>query len=178
MNDSKSAGFTLIELTTVVLLLGVLAGVFAPKFLSLTEDTKASILESIGGSMESGLDLLYAKALTEGQHIGTGSILVNGTTIPLYYGQPSVRGRDSFVQINNQVKAWLEIDAVDRNTARGNRESAQFFTDKSTRNNQIYIFFTEDYDVKGVNYLCHIRYENPESNTPTGPTVTIHTSEC
>jgi len=41
--------------------------------------------------------------------------------VPLYNGYPSVRGRDSFVAINAQVKAWLYIDSADRNTARKNR---------------------------------------------------------
>lgn len=178
MQRKKSAGFTLVEIIVVILILGVVVGFAVPKFVELTSDSKAAVLESIGGNMESGLELLYAKALTQGQHVGDGSILVNGTTISLYYGQPSVRGTDSFVQINNQVKAWLEIDAVDRNTARGNRDAAQFFTDKSTANNQIYIFFSEDYDVKSVNYFCHILYENPESNSPSGPTVSVRTSDC
>ena len=88
------------------------------------------------------------------------------------------RGRDSFVEINAQVKAWLEIDSVDRNTARRQRDIAPFFTDKSTRNNQIYIFFTEDYEYKGVNFKCHVLYQNQQSPIIRKPTVVVETEDC
>ncbi|RJG41880.1 type II secretion system protein [Motilimonas pumila] len=171
-------GFTLIELVIVIAILAILAATIAPRFIALTSDAKAADLYAIGGAMESGLNLLHARAKIENQDGSSGIIQVNGTDIPLYNGYPSVNGTDSFVDINEQVKAWLEIDAVDRNTARRNREAAPFFTDKSTANNHIYIFFTADYDQKSVNFKCHIRYENPVSNNPTRPTVTIHTSQC
>lgn len=38
----------------------------------------------------------------------------------------AVDGNDDFAQINAQVTAWLDIDAVDRNTARDDRSAAKF----------------------------------------------------
>jgi MSHA pilin protein MshA len=173
-------GFSLIELVVVIVILGLLAVTVVPKYIDLTRNSKAAILESIGGSMASGLQLIYSSAFIKGQHEGTGLIQVTGEDIPLYNGYPSVRGRDSFEDINIQVKAWLEIDTVDRDTANSNRDAAVFFTDKSTRNSYIYIFFTDDYDQKST-IKCHVRYENPivpKNSTPLKPVVTIETSEC
>ena len=75
------------------------------------------------------------------------------------------------------MKAWLEIDAVDRNTANRNRDAAPFFTDKSTANNYIYIFLIDDYDQKST-IKCHVRYENSEKGIPKKPVITIETREC
>ncbi|KGJ93800.1 Tfp pilus assembly protein FimT/FimU [Colwellia psychrerythraea] len=173
----KTKGFTLIELVVVIVILGILAVTAAPKFIDLTRDTKAATLEAIGGAMASGLQLINARAIIDNQQLGTGIIQIAGVDIPLYNGYPSVRGADSFPDQNAQVKAWLEIDAVDRNTANFNRDAAPFFTDKSTANNYIYIFFIEDYDQKST-IKCHVRYENPVTLVPENPTITVNTSEC
>jgi MSHA pilin protein MshA len=178
IQNSNNKGFTLIELVVVIVLLGILAATAAPKFISLTGDAKAANLEAISGAMNSGLLLINTKALINNQDSGDGVIQIGTIDIPLYNGYPSVRGSDSFFAINAQVKAWLNIDAVDRNTARNNRDAAPFFTDKSSANNQIFIFFTADYDQKSVNFKCHIRYENPESNVPTKPIVKVETDDC
>jgi MSHA pilin protein MshA len=170
-------GFTLIELVVVIVLLGILAVTAAPKFINLTNDSRSAVLESIGGSMSSGLALINARAIIDDEHSGTGLIQIAGVDVPLYNGYPSVRGVDSFVDINAQVKAWLEIEVVDRDTANANRDASVFFTDKSTPNNYIYIFYTADYDDKRT-IKCHVRYENPVTPTPQKPTITVETSEC
>ncbi|NTS76280.1 prepilin-type N-terminal cleavage/methylation domain-containing protein [Catenovulum sp. SM1970] len=175
---STTQGFTLIELVSVIVIIGIVAVTTAPKFVDIADDAKVTSLEAVAASMKSGLTLIYAKAQINGQNTGSGSIEINGETITLYNGYPAVNGRDTFVDINNQVLAWLDIDAVDRNTARRNRSSAKFFTDKSTSNNQIYIFFTEDYSQKGGNFRCQIRYENPVTVTPAAPLLTIQTDQC
>jgi len=170
-------GFTLIELIIVIVILGVLAITAAPKFIDLTNDTKAATLEAVGGAMASGLLLINSRAIIDNEQIGTGIIQISGVDIPLYNGYPSVVGTDSFPAQNAQVKAWLEIDAVDRNTANFNRDAAPFFTDKSTANNYIYIFFIEDYDQKST-IKCHVRYENAVTISPQKPTITVETSDC
>ncbi|WP_122032351.1 type II secretion system protein [Aliivibrio sp. EL58] len=181
MIQTKSKGFTLIELIVAIVLLAILSIVVAPKFLSLKTDSKNQSLQGVGAAMKSALMLLNSQAAIENKEHGNTTIIINGVEVPLYNGYPSVRGSDNFVKINQQVKAWLDIDSVDRNTARKDRNAAPFFTDKSTRNNQIFIFFTSDYDNKSVRFKCHIRYENPESTPPTpftGPIVIIETDDC
>lgn len=174
---SRTHGFTLIELVVIIVILGILAVTAAPKFIDLTSDSRAATLEAVGGAMASGLQLINSRAIIDNEYLDTGVIQIAGVEIPLYNGYPSVRGQDGFIKLNAQVKAWLEIDAVDRNTANRNRDAAPFFTDKSTANNYIYIFLIDDYDQKGT-IKCHVRYDNPKTATPEKPTITVETSEC
>ncbi|WP_283108374.1 pilus assembly FimT family protein [Shewanella electrodiphila] len=174
----QEQGFTLIELVVVIIILAVLAVVAAPKFINLSNDAKKNSLITIGGAMQSGLDLVYSRAVIEGKNIGADVIDINGTDVPIFNGYPSVRGSDSFVDINAQVKAWLDIDTVDRDTANANRDIAVLFTDKASSAQQIFIFFTEDYDDKSVTFKCTVLYQNQQVPTPLGPSVTVETDEC
>jgi len=174
----KNEGFTLIELAIVITILGILAAMVAPKSLELSNDAKAANLQAIGGAMKNGIELINAKARIDGQEYNSGKIQINGINIPLYNGFPAVNGKDHFVEINRQIKAWLDIDTVDRNTARKNRSAARFFTDKSSANNQIFIFFTEDYDQKSSSFKCYIRYENQVSSHSYTPIINIETRDC
>lgn len=174
----KQLGFTLIELIIVIVILGILAVTALPRFLDVSSDAKAADLQAIAGSMRSGMKLIHSQAVIEGQDIGDGSIVIDGVTMTLYNGYPAVDGSDSFVDINDQLLTWLNVNIVDRNTANANREAAVFFSDKSSADNQIYIFFSEDYDSKSVSFGCQIRYQNPITATPTLPEVRVLTDAC
>ncbi|MET2949834.1 hypothetical protein ABXV18_17135 [Vibrio owensii] len=93
--------------------------------------------------------------------------------IPLKDGYPRVNGSDSFDSINEQVLAWLNVDAVSLTAAQRDPNAADLFTDKSTPNNQIYIFFTSDLDKKGVNFECQVMYQNIST-----PEVRLLTDAC
>ncbi|WP_293132757.1 hypothetical protein [Moritella sp.] len=52
-------------------------------------------------------------------------------------GYPAVDGTDSVIELNDQVKAWLDIDSVDAATAKADKNAALFYTAKSTEKNYI-----------------------------------------
>ncbi|PCI57535.1 MAG: general secretion pathway protein GspH [Gammaproteobacteria bacterium] len=88
---NKQQGFTLIELVVVIVILGILAVTAVPKFIDLTSDAKASVVEAVRGSMNSAADMAHAKALAAGKikAAGTGqNISVDGVVINLNYGWP------------------------------------------------------------------------------------------
>ncbi|QQX78880.1 prepilin-type N-terminal cleavage/methylation domain-containing protein [Shewanella sp. KX20019] len=170
------SGFTLIELVVVIIILAILAVIAAPKFLDFRTDSKIATLEGVAGAMASGLALVHSKAAIEGQDVKIGSIVHAGVTIPLYNGYPSVRGRDDWETLNDQVQAWLDIDSVSLTEIEIDNDAAPFFIDKSTANNQIYIFFAEDLADKSVNFNCHILYQNPVSTT--NYEIFVRTDEC
>lgn len=58
--QSHQAGFTLIELVMVIVILGVLAAVALPKFVSVDTEAKAAALAGIAGSLSSASAINYA----------------------------------------------------------------------------------------------------------------------
>lgn len=174
----SNRGFTLIELVIVIVILAILSVVAIPKYVNLANEAKASNLHGIAGAMQSGLALIHDKALIKGQSVGTGTIEINGVTIKLYNGYPAVDGSDSFLETNAQIKAWLDLDVVDRNTANANREAATFFSDKESPRNRIFIFYSADFDQKSVNFGCQVRYQNPVTITPQKPEIRVLTTAC
>ncbi|OEE31492.1 MSHA biogenesis protein MshA [Vibrio genomosp. F10 str. ZF-129] len=65
-NVMKKSGFTLIELVAVIVILGVLAVVAAPRFLNLQESARVSVLEGVAGAMEGVITQVNAKAAIAG----------------------------------------------------------------------------------------------------------------
>ncbi|MEZ9593166.1 type II secretion system protein [Shewanella sp. 10N.261.52.F9] len=53
----QQLGFTLIELVVVIIILGILAAVAAPKFLNLSEDAQVAQVKNTGGAFKSGINL-------------------------------------------------------------------------------------------------------------------------
>jgi MSHA pilin protein MshA len=91
-NLTKQNGFTLIELVVVIVILGILAVTAAPKFIDLTSDARASVVEGVRGAVNSAADLAHAKALVSGQTgpLADGdTITVGGVAIALNYGWPT-----------------------------------------------------------------------------------------
>tara|TARA_R110000737_G_scaffold41976_1_gene62731 strand:- start:848 stop:1369 length:522 start_codon:yes stop_codon:yes gene_type:complete len=85
----QQKGFTLIELVVVIVILGILAATAAPKFIDLTGDAKASVIQGVQGSVNSAINLVRAKALVSNQTGATGEITVNGEFYALVYGYPT-----------------------------------------------------------------------------------------
>lgn len=89
---SQQKGFTLIELVVVIVILGILAATAAPKFIDLTGDAKASVIQGVQGSVNSAVNMVHAKALVSNETASTGEVTINGQVYALVYGYPTRAG--------------------------------------------------------------------------------------
>ena len=83
---NKQAGFTLIELIMVIVILGILAATALPKFVNLSSDARTAAVQALEGSMRSANSIIYAKAAVGNQMGNPGSVQVNGIPVVTAYG--------------------------------------------------------------------------------------------
>lgn len=62
----KASGFTLIELVIVIVILGILGAVAAPKFINLQGDAYRANVKALAGSVQSAVTLANTKAILNG----------------------------------------------------------------------------------------------------------------
>lgn len=68
----RSAGFSLIELVIVIVILGILAATALPRFLDVTEEAKKASVEGVSGGFATGVLLVRAQWEAEGRNKQNG----------------------------------------------------------------------------------------------------------
>ncbi|BBB30738.1 type II secretion system protein [Neptunomonas japonica] len=74
----KQGGFTLIELVTVIALLGILSAVALPRFIDVTDDAREAVSSATLGSFNTSLSLARSAWFAKGANLT--SLTMDGTT--------------------------------------------------------------------------------------------------
>ncbi len=88
-HKAHEAGFTLVELVIVILILGILSAVALPRFLDLGKDARKAKAEGVFGAVRSATQIVRAGALINNATGATGTVAGDGATIDTVYGYPA-----------------------------------------------------------------------------------------
>ncbi|MFT2091207.1 prepilin-type N-terminal cleavage/methylation domain-containing protein [Paraglaciecola sp. 2405UD69-4] len=114
MINLNAKGFTLIELIVVIIILGILSVIAAPKFIDLSTDAKLASLEALSASADSAATLVYAKALIQGEVTNAeGNVDIDGDgidDIETVYGYPSANRTTGLANVLELGEDWAYGD--------------------------------------------------------------------
>ena len=86
--NKNQAGFTLIELVMVIVILGVLAAFALPRFADLTGDARTASIQGLAGALKSAAAIAHAQQIADGNS-GTTSVTLDGLTVTMNEGYPT-----------------------------------------------------------------------------------------
>ncbi len=84
----KQAGFTLIELVIVIVILGILAAAALPRFSDLAGDARTASVNGVAGSLRAAAAVAHATQLAKSYSVGQ-PVALEGISIAMSNGYPN-----------------------------------------------------------------------------------------
>ncbi|BEU05365.1 PilD processed protein [Agarivorans sp. OAG1] len=109
---NKQSGFTLIELVIVIIVLGILSVVAAPKFLNLQSDAKKATLEGAAAAVKTSADLVFNQAAIDGlEQESRAEVETSLGIVEVKDGYPEAHGED-YLGMESLIETDLEMQFV------------------------------------------------------------------
>jgi MSHA pilin protein MshA len=165
LRRQAQAGFTLIELIVVIVILGILAATALPRFVNMGGDARAASLRAVRGSLEA------TSAMTHGQ-----ALLRPGTT-PLVNEGVSVNVVNNYPAADANTVAAAGLTTNDFNIVQGGASGApgDANTPDAPANGFVVVPVSLNGQVGGK--TCFASYTQAAS-VNAAPTITVTTTGC
>lgn len=165
----RNAGFTLIELVIVIVILGILAVTAAPKFISMQSEARSSVVKALSGSVRSVTDMVHAKAIVAGRdQLAASTVSIDGSNRAIVYGYPNAATLLALLDINRTANG---------NGTATNGNAAEWGSAASNTN---YVFWpsgTATTAAAAITANCYVQY-TPATSATTAPVITAIVTGC
>lgn len=155
----QQAGFTLIELVAVIVLLGILAVTALPRFVNLQGDAKAATLQGIKGAIQGADTQVFAKALLQNATGADATVTIDSTAYGVNNGHIATIALDDLITVDGSGFAfddWTSVSDLGTLTAPVTAGTVAYF---------------------GYSDTCKITFTESGSTTAL-PSVAVVTSDC
>ena len=163
----RSAGFTLIELIIVIVILGILAVTAAPKFMNMQGDARKSVLNGMSASIKTAANLVYSKAIIAGVEKQARQVLaiqgVTGDSTDIAFGYPTAADTG----ILEVLDAKTSATGANAEWGRGALNGNYFMWPTGVATNA----------ATAINAACYIQY-TPATSATVPPVYTVKATGC